>query len=99
MLQKEQYVYNTMDELFMDHSWGHHKKSPCPGCIASNITIRHLLGMQSGVPDYDTNLYKHLQFSHSELDFTPLDIFDFVGAPLEFAPGTQTSYCSVNFMP
>jgi len=39
-----------------------------------------------------------LQFSHSELDFTPLDIFDFVGAPLEFAPGTQTSYCSVNFM-
>merc|ERR1719201_1448053 len=98
MLRRERYVYDTMRRLFGVKRWGHHSKNK-KFFDPNNITIRQLLGMRSGVPDYDTDAYKHLQFKHPSIDFSPLEIFDFVHGPLEFLPGNASfSYCSVNFM-
>jgi CubicO group peptidase (beta-lactamase class C family) len=69
---------------------------------ASNITIRHLLHMVSGVTDYDTNAFRHLQFAHPKVDFSPLDLLDYVHAPLMFPPGGTVNmtlnYCSINYI-
>jgi len=64
--------------------------------------------MVSGVPDYDTDAYRHLQYSHATTGFSPLDILDYVHGPLMFKPGgpipssgkhhMSTNYCSVNFI-
>ena len=54
------------------------------------------------VPDYDTDAWRHMQYTLSKIDFSPLQIFDFVHGPLQFNPGHPPphsfSYCSVNFM-
>ena len=52
MLKAANYPYPTMDALFQVDHWG---VAPGVQFNATNVTIRHLLSMTSGVPDYDTD--------------------------------------------
>jgi len=101
------YAYPSLEYLFSTDRWG---VAPKTAFNATEITIRHLIGMNSGVPDYDTDAYRHLQYSHPSIGFSPLDILDFVHGPLMFRPGgpipdtrhhhfhEDKNYCSVNFI-
>ena len=112
----EQYIDPVLDDanypyymggLFQADRWA---IAPTVQYNASDVTIRHLLNMISGVPDYDTDAYRHLQYSHPTLGFSPLDILDIVHGPLMFKPGGPVpsagghhhhgsmNYCSVNFI-
>jgi len=108
MLAKAGYPYASMEELFSPDRW-----SVPPSVLfnASAVTVRHLLSMTSGVPDYDTDAYRHLQYSHPTVGFSPFDILDYVHGPLMFKPGgpipspggrhhhgSGMNYCSVNFI-
>jgi len=105
MLKAASYPYPTMKELFSADHWS---IPPAVQYPASDVTIRHLLHMVSGIPDYDTDAYRHLQYTHAATGFSPLDIFDYVHGPLMFKPGgpipssgshkSSTNYCSVNFI-
>jgi hypothetical protein len=98
MLRAARYPYN-MESLFSADQWA---VAPAHQYSASNITIRHLLHMVSGVTDYDTNAFRHLQFAHPKVDFSPLDLLDYVHAPLMFPPGGTVNmtlnYCSINYI-
>jgi len=99
MLVKAGYTYASLEDLFSSDRWS---SSGGPSFNASHITVKDLLGMKSGVPDYDTDAWRHMQYTLSKIDFSPLQIFDFVHGPLQFKPGHPPphsfSYCSVNFM-
>merc|ERR1711861_60987 len=100
MLQREEYAYSTLQELFSKNPFS--SGGSGPEYNASDITIRDLLHMQSGVPDYDTEGWRHLQWSLPKVDFAPAQIFDYVSGPLQFQPGQPPphsfTYCSVNFI-
>mmetsp|Transcript_4929 Transcript_4929/g.8300 ORF Transcript_4929/g.8300 Transcript_4929/m.8300 type:complete len:433 (+) Transcript_4929:204-1502(+) len=103
------YPYTSLESLFSADRWA---VKASTAYNATDITIRHLIGMNSGVTDYDTDAYRHLQYSHPMVGFSPLDILDFVHGPLMFEPGgpvparpshhhhfhLDKSYCSVNFI-
>ena len=104
MLKSAKYPYD-MSGLFSADKWSippEHQYDP------KKVTIEQLLHMVSGVPDYDTDAYRHLQYTHASTGFSPLDILDYVHAPLMFQPGgpvpsggshhSSTNYCSVNFI-
>ena len=79
---------------------------------ASEITIRHLLSMRSGIRDSDTAAFRHTQYTHPNVDFSPLDLLDISHGPLMFKPGGPVpshgghhphmhmnfNYCSINFV-
>ena len=100
MLRAEGYPY-TFQELF---SKDQYSVAVDRGYNASDITVRDLLGMTSGVPDYDTTGWRHMQHALPDVDFSPLQIFDMVHGQLQFNPGSPpagsagSTYCSVNFM-
>ena len=79
------YPYSSLEKLFSVDAW-----SPRPGHAlnASSITIRDLLSMRAGIPDYDSDGFRHLQYTLSSVDFSPLQLFDFVHGGLLFQPGT-----------
>jgi len=83
MLKTAGYPYETAS-LFRSDRWA---VPPVIEYDANAITIRHLLHMVSGVKDYDTDAYRHLQYSHAAVDYGPLDLLDIVHTPLMFAPG------------
>ena len=104
MLKSANYPYD-MSGLFSADKWSippEHQYDP------KKVTIEQLLHMVSGVPDYDTDAYRHLQYTHASTGFSPLDILDYVHAPLMFQPGgpvpsggshhSNFNYCSVNFI-
>jgi len=66
----------------------------------SEVTIRHLLRMQSGIADYLMNdLFWLRALLLRFIPLQPEDIMAFVAnAPMDFAPGTQCSYGSTNFI-
>eukprot|EP00656_Telonema_subtile_P027748 TRINITY_DN2990_c0_g1_i1.p1 TRINITY_DN2990_c0_g1~~TRINITY_DN2990_c0_g1_i1.p1 ORF type:complete len:444 (-),score=86.45 TRINITY_DN2990_c0_g1_i1:208-1539(-) len=103
LLTKEEYPYN-MSQVFSAGRWAP-PAPPDSNFNASDVTVRQLIGMNSGVPDYDTDAYRRLQYNHPLADFSPGDIFAVVHEPLIFKPGnapthgsSHKSYCSVNFI-
>jgi CubicO group peptidase (beta-lactamase class C family) len=78
------------------------------GPLVHNVTIRHLLAMNSGVPDYDTSnhppdKFRQMAYAKPGFDWTPLDILNLpwvnIG-DLKFPPGSKLKmkYSSTNFM-
>merc|ERR1719204_183191 len=63
-----------------------------------NVTIRQLLSMRSGIPDYDTNDLREYQFSNPLYDINPFDILERAHEQ-EWAcdPGSCGTYSSTNF--
>jgi D-alanyl-D-alanine carboxypeptidase len=65
------------------------------------ITVRHLLGMRSGVFNYtsDPAFVSAYLADPSLPGFTPADILPIIGRnPPEFAPGERTSYSNSNYI-
>lgn len=98
------YSYRSLEELFSVDGW---YPAPPKYFNASLITVRDLLHMQAGVPDYDSEAFRHLQYTLSSVDFTPLQLFDFVHGGLLFEPGAtppsnkfgiQPGYSSMDFV-
>jgi CubicO group peptidase (beta-lactamase class C family) len=73
----------------------------------SKVTVRDLLGMSSGVPDYDTadggtndQFRKHVYENKTE-EYSPLQILALKTVntgSLKFPPGSRQSYSSTNFV-
>ncbi len=60
------------------------------------VTIRHLLQMESGIPDLISNVVDQGRFDRFH---HPEEILDyFVHEPLLFEPGTQTDYSNSNYV-
>ena len=45
-----------------------------------NVTIKHLLSMRSGIPDYDTDALREFQDADPLHDITPIEILHFADA-------------------
>jgi len=63
------------------------------------VTVRDLLGMRSGIPDYDSLSTRQYQFDHPHEDIGPVKSINFL-APLKnysCAPGTCGEYSSTNY--
>ena len=64
-LQRAGYPYSSMRSLFSADPWAVcHNTDSCSKLNASEMTIRHLMGMESGILNYDTAAYRHLQYNH-----------------------------------
>ena len=69
------------------------------GPEVSNVTVRHLASMRSGVPDYDTAASRQWQLAHPTVDIDPIMILErFVTPGFSFAPGTHGEYSTTNFV-
>jgi D-alanyl-D-alanine carboxypeptidase len=111
VLSRANYPYLSLFSLFQTDVWA---IPPPPGFQfnASEITIRHLLSMRSGIRDSDTAAFRHTQYTHPNVDFSPLDLLDISHGPLMFKPGGPVpshgghhphmhmnfNYCSINFV-
>ncbi|CAE8716001.1 unnamed protein product [Polarella glacialis] len=106
MLKLAKAPYQSMEELFRAGRWS---IPPAIEYNASDITVRHLLSMLSGIRDFDTAGYRDFQYAIPSLDVSPLQVFDWAQGPLMFKPGGPIAnstgrppvgfnYCSVNFM-
>eukprot|EP01064_Diplonema_japonicum_P018508 TRINITY_DN27202_c0_g1_i1.p1 TRINITY_DN27202_c0_g1~~TRINITY_DN27202_c0_g1_i1.p1 ORF type:complete len:396 (+),score=87.33 TRINITY_DN27202_c0_g1_i1:44-1231(+) len=64
----------------------------------ANVTVRHLLHMSSGIPDFDTPGLREWQWTHPNTTNTPIDIMSSLNAKLYFEPGTFLAYSSTNYV-
>ena len=74
-----------------------------------NVTVRDLLAMQSGVPDFDTakghgtmtDSFRETVYANPHTNFPPYKLFNVPWVhtgSLVMTPGTRTKYSSTNFM-
>lgn len=63
------------------------------------VTVRHLLGMQSGVPDFDNDASRKYQFAHPQEDLGPVKEMSFLFPSSGFScePGSCAEYSSSNY--
>ena len=61
------------------------------------VTLQQLLGMRSGINDYNDRSYEKYTFSHPNGEVTPLDLLHEVNKTLMFEPGTGGAYSSINY--
>jgi D-alanyl-D-alanine carboxypeptidase len=64
------------------------------------VTVRHLLSMQSGIPDYlrATRLQADIALNHHQA-FSPDRLLGYVSrSPLDFAPGEKCIYSDTNYL-
>jgi len=64
-----------------------------------NVTVRHLLQMQSGIPDFDTLPSRKYQLNHPTEDLGPVRELAFLPPKKDFScdPGTCGEYSSTNY--
>jgi len=84
MVNKTNYTWGSMLELF--------------GPNVTNVTVRHLLNMRSGIPDYDDGGLRGYQNSNPLLDIGPLDVLDMCPKTFWCVPGGCGEYSSTNFV-
>jgi CubicO group peptidase (beta-lactamase class C family) len=80
------------------------------GAEARLVSLRHLLGMRSGIPDYDTakpypppptDPFRADVYAHLDAPFTPVTLINLSyvrRGQLDFHPGLNFSYSSTNFV-
>jgi D-alanyl-D-alanine carboxypeptidase len=63
------------------------------------VTVRQLLQMRSGIPDFDTMASRGYQFQHPDQDLGPVESMSFItqGRTFDCQPGTCGSYSSSNY--
>jgi CubicO group peptidase (beta-lactamase class C family) len=64
--------------------------------IGDKVTIRHLLGHTSGIPDYVNRLGFWQNLLGNRIDRARL-VTDYMSADLEFSPGTEAKYNSTGY--
>jgi CubicO group peptidase (beta-lactamase class C family) len=71
------------------------------GPMVRNVTIRMLLNMRSGMPDYNNQVIQRDTLWSPDWDIGPQDYLSLVGYSKEkwrFAPGTRSEYCSMGYL-
>ena len=71
------------------------------GPMVRNVTIRMLLNMRSGMPDYNDQVIKRDTLWSPDWDIGPQDYFSLVGYSTEkwrFAPDTRSEYFSMGYL-
>eukprot|EP00037_Helgoeca_nana_P017714 m.168436 g.168436 ORF g.168436 m.168436 type:complete len:501 (+) comp24113_c0_seq1:45-1547(+) len=63
----------------------------------SRITVRQLLGMQSGMNDYDDVAVQEWTYAHPGRDFTPFDYLATMNKTLVCSPGECGFYSSIGY--
>jgi CubicO group peptidase (beta-lactamase class C family) len=81
---KTNYTWRSLVDLF--------------GSNVSNVTVRHLLNMHSGIADYDNGGLRGFQNANPLVDIAPLDILNMCPKNLTCFPGTCGSYSSTNYV-
>ena len=64
----------------------------------NNVTVRMLLNMRSGIPDYDDDLIFNLTLAYPDWDISPLDYLALNPTTFVCPPGTCSGYSSTGFM-
>lgn len=69
------------------------------GPLIHNVTVRQLLGMQSGIPDFDNDVSRQYQFDHPRKDLGPIEEMSFIFPVKSFScdPGACAEYSSSNY--
>ena len=66
------------------------------GAWINGVTIRQLLTMRSGLPDYDDTVLRNWTFSGR--GYTPFDVIRLSGKTALFSPGTGGAYSSLGYV-
>jgi len=83
-LPKTNYSWRSLEDLF--------------GPKVNNVTVRHLLHMYSGLPDYDNGDLRGYQNQYPNRDIGPLAILNMCPKTFTCDPGTCGEYSSTNFV-
>jgi len=69
------------------------------GPLIKEVTVRQLLGMSSGIPDFDNHASRQYQFDHPHEDLGPVTEMNFLFPSANFSckPGTCAQYSSSNY--
>lgn len=69
------------------------------GPLIKDVTVRQLLGMSSGIPDFDNLASRQYQFDHPDEDLGPVTEMNFIPPNASFTckPGTCVQYSSSNY--
>ena len=71
------------------------------GPLAANVTVGHLLRMQSGIKDFDIDAFDEQLFKNGSTVHSPFENIKIVADmsyPFMFPPGTNTAYSSENYI-
>ena len=83
------------------HAANHSSMARLFGPTASNVTVRHLLGMRSGLYDFDDDATRRFCNTHPDVDVSPIDDLWFASIgghkTPKYAAGTQQDYSSTNY--
>jgi len=83
--KKQGYAWSTMEELFGDQ--------------AGNVTLRQLLHMRSGIPEFDGEKARGIQMASPTSILDPLQALDMAGKfNMTCVPGTGSNYSSTGFV-
>jgi CubicO group peptidase (beta-lactamase class C family) len=63
-----------------------------------NVTLGHVLHMQSGIRDYDDELIQNMTFADPALDISPFDYLHIQNKSLACDPGSCMFYSSINYI-
>lgn len=67
--------------------------------VGENVTVRQLLGHQSGIPNYtDTEGFRTVVIDGPDRSPAPVDLLEFVAGESNFDPGTSFEYSNSNYI-
>lgn len=67
--------------------------------VAPGVTVRHLLAMRSGLPDYTSEAFIDALWDNPDRVWAPEELLDLTrGEPQRFEPGTSWEYCNSGYI-
>lgn len=67
--------------------------------VPPGVTVRHLLAMTSGLPDYTSDAFIEALWDAPDRVWSPEELLDTTrGEPQHFAPGTSWEYCNSGYI-